>query len=61
VQEAIIEITAGDGADVIYDAVGGPGLEELVWATKRFGHIIVYGYLGAMEDATPLPLGARFL
>lgn len=60
-QEAIIEITAGDGADVIYDAVGAPGLEELVWVTKRFGHIIVYGYLGAMEDATPLPLGARFL
>jgi NADPH:quinone reductase-like Zn-dependent oxidoreductase len=61
VQEAILEITADDGAQVVYDGVGGPGLEELVWATKRFGHVIVYGYLGAMEEATPLPLGACFL
>jgi NADPH:quinone reductase-like Zn-dependent oxidoreductase len=61
VQEAVLDITAGDGADVIYDGVGGPGLEELVWATKRFGHVIVYGHLGAMDDTTPLPLGACFL
>jgi NADPH:quinone reductase-like Zn-dependent oxidoreductase len=61
VQEAILEITADDGAHAVYDGVGGPGLEELVWATKRFGHVIVYGNLGAMEAATPLPLGACFL
>jgi len=61
VQEAVLEITGGDGVDVVYDGVGGPGLEELVWATKRFGHVIVYGYLGAMENTTPLPLGACFL
>jgi NADPH:quinone reductase-like Zn-dependent oxidoreductase len=61
VQETVLEITGGDGVDVVYDGVGGPGLEELVWATKRFGHVIVYGYLGAMEEATPLPLGACFL
>jgi hypothetical protein len=41
--------------------LSGPGLDELVCATKRIGHIIVCGYLGAMEDATPLPLGACFL
>src|SRR5258707_893704 len=61
VQETVLEITGGDGVDVVYDGVGGPGLEELVWATKRFGHVIVYGYLGAMESTTPLPLGACFL
>src|ERR1700730_5873367 len=61
VQETILEITADDGAHVVCDGVGGPGLEELVWATKRFGHVIVYGYIGAMEDATSLPLGACFL
>jgi NADPH:quinone reductase-like Zn-dependent oxidoreductase len=61
VQEAILEITRGHGADVVYDGVGGPGLEELVWATKRFGHVIVYGYLGGMANTTPLPLGACFL
>jgi NADPH:quinone reductase-like Zn-dependent oxidoreductase len=61
VQEAILELTEGLGAEVIYDAVAGPGLEELVWATKRFGHVIVYGHLGVMECGTLLPLGACFL
>jgi NADPH:quinone reductase-like Zn-dependent oxidoreductase len=61
VQEAILELTEGLGAEVIYDAVAGPGLEELVWATKRAGHVIVYGHLGAMEWPTLLPLGACFL
>jgi len=58
VQEAIFGRTEGLGAEVIYDAVGGPGLEELIWATKRFGWVIVYGQLGAMENGTPFPLGA---
>jgi NADPH:quinone reductase-like Zn-dependent oxidoreductase len=61
VQQAIFERTEGLGAEVIYDAVGGPGLEELIWATKRFGWVIVYGQLGAMESGTLLPLGACFL
>ena len=61
VQEAVLEITGGHGADVVYDGVAGPGLEELVWATKRFGHVIVYGYLGGMGNTTPIPLGACFL
>jgi NADPH:quinone reductase-like Zn-dependent oxidoreductase len=61
VQEAILDLTDGLGAEVIYDAVAGPGLEELVWATRRSGHIIVYGHLGAMEYGTSLPLGACFL
>src|ERR1700726_3225578 len=58
VQEAILDLTEGLGAEVMYDAVAGPGLEELVWATKRSGHIIVYGHFGAMEWRTLLPLGA---
>ena len=45
---------------MIYDAVAGPGLEELVWATKRSGHVIVYGHLGAMEYKALLPFGACF-
>jgi NADPH:quinone reductase-like Zn-dependent oxidoreductase len=61
VQTAILELTEGLGAEVIYDAVAGPGLEELIWATKRSGHVIVYGQLGAMERATLVPLGACFL
>jgi NADPH:quinone reductase-like Zn-dependent oxidoreductase len=61
VQETILDLTADDGAHVIYDGVAGPGLEELVWATRKFGHVIVYGYLGAMDEMTRLPLGACFL
>ena len=61
VQKVILDVSDGIGADVIYDAVAGPGLEELIWATKRFGHVIVYGHLGAMKDETSLPLGACFL
>src|SRR5260221_6850980 len=55
------EITKGEGAALIYDGVGGPGWEEWVGATRRFGCVIVYGHLGAMDAATPLPLGACFL
>lgn len=61
VQEAILDITGGEGAHVIYDGVAGPGLGELVWATRKFGHVIVYGFLGAMQEVTPLPLGACYL
>jgi len=41
VRRAIVDITDGLGADVVYDAVAGPGLEELVWATKQLGQVIV--------------------
>ena len=61
VQETVLEITDGEGADVVYDGVAGPGLEELVWATCRLGSVIVHGYLGAMDATTRLPLGACFL
>ena len=60
VRDIIFDITKGLGADLIYDAVGGPGLEELAWATKRLGRIITYGALGAGDEETRLPLGACF-
>ncbi|MGA8655379.1 MAG: zinc-dependent alcohol dehydrogenase family protein [Chthoniobacterales bacterium] len=61
VRKTIVEITDGLGADLVYDAVAGPGLEELVWATKRLGQVIVYGALGGKAGATSLPFGACFL
>jgi NADPH2:quinone reductase len=61
VQEAILDHTERLGAEVNYDTVAGPGLQELAWAKKRSGHVIVYGQLGAMENGTQLPLGACFL
>ncbi|MBV9491070.1 MAG: zinc-dependent alcohol dehydrogenase family protein [Verrucomicrobia bacterium] len=56
VRDTIIDITDGLGADLIYDGVGGPGLEELALATKRLGRIVTYGALGAEAGDTRLPL-----
>ncbi|MBV9998702.1 MAG: zinc-dependent alcohol dehydrogenase family protein [Verrucomicrobia bacterium] len=61
VRDTIIDITDGRGADLIYDGVGGPGLEELAWATKRLGRIVTYGALGAEAEDTRLPLGTCLL
>lgn len=61
VADTIFDITGGLGADLIYDGVGGPGLEELAWATKRLGRIVTYGALGAEAGDTRLPLGACLL
>lgn len=41
----VMEITNGQGADVVYDAVAGGLSEKLVQATKIQGHWIVYGLL----------------
>ncbi|WP_414585381.1 zinc-dependent alcohol dehydrogenase family protein [Scytonema sp. PCC 10023] len=43
----VMEITNGQGADVVYDAVAGSLSEKLVQATKIRGHWIVYGLLDA--------------
>src|SRR5260370_39290114 len=55
VQEAILELTEWLGGEVICDAVAGPGLEEVVWATKSFGHVVCYRQLSAVAYVT-LPL-----
>ena len=60
VPEHILRATEGAGADLVYDAVAGPGLEDLANATKVMGHLVVCGALGAMTAATPLPLWALF-
>ncbi|MBV9490887.1 MAG: zinc-binding dehydrogenase, partial [Verrucomicrobia bacterium] len=61
VRDTIVDITDGRGADLIYDGVGGPGLEELALATKRLGRIVTYGALGAEAGDTRLPLDACLL
>jgi NADPH:quinone reductase-like Zn-dependent oxidoreductase len=57
----ILEITGGQGADLVYDPIAGPGVEALAWATKPLGHLVIYGALGALTDPTPLPLWPIFL
>ena len=50
----ILEITAGKGARITFDPVGGPTLEKLAAAAAPSGLIFEYGALS--RDPTPLPL-----
>jgi NADPH2:quinone reductase len=47
------EVRALGGADVVYDAVGGPGFGALLGATNREGRIIVIGF--ASGEVPPVP------
>src|SRR5260370_1788624 len=49
VQDAILDVTKDEGADIVYDGVGGPALEELSCAPTRFGRLLVYRCLGPMN------------
>lgn len=57
--ERVMEITQGQGVDVIYDCVFGALGEKLAQAVKIRGHWIVYGVL----DTTPVsfPLWTAFI
>ncbi|SHL72006.1 zinc-dependent alcohol dehydrogenase family protein [Bradyrhizobium lablabi] len=50
----VARLTVGKGANVVFDAVGGPTFEKLTEATAIGGLLIVYGRLS--PEATPLPL-----
>ena len=54
VVEEVARLTRGKGAEVVFDAVGGPTFEKLTQATVIGGLLIVYGRLS--PDVTPLPL-----
>jgi NADPH:quinone reductase-like Zn-dependent oxidoreductase len=48
------EITHGKGVRIIFDPIGGPGLESLAQAAAQEGTIFVYGALS--PEPTPYPL-----
>jgi NADPH:quinone reductase-like Zn-dependent oxidoreductase len=50
------QITGGKGARLVFDPVGGPGIEKLVEATAYQGTIFVYGLLSMQP--TPFPTRA---
>jgi NADPH:quinone reductase-like Zn-dependent oxidoreductase len=52
--ERVLAATNGEGAEVVYDAVGGAQFATLGKATKRHGHLILYGYKGDGEMAVPI-------
>jgi NADPH:quinone reductase-like Zn-dependent oxidoreductase len=50
----ILKLTAGKGARVVFDPVGGPTFTKLVQSTSRLGILFLYGALS--PEPTPLPL-----
>ena len=52
--DKVMEISDGHGADLIFDPVGGPLLQQLADAAATGGTIIEYGALAT--EATPYPL-----
>jgi NADPH2:quinone reductase len=55
--ERILEITDGRGADMIFDPVAGPELEDLGRATRYHGRVLVYGRLSPEPAIFPVALG----
>jgi NADPH:quinone reductase-like Zn-dependent oxidoreductase len=56
----VMELTNGQGADVIYDAVAGALSDKLAQAIKIQGHWIVYGVLDA-ENLGAFPWWTAFM
>ena len=53
VTRSVLDLTAGGGADMVFDAVAGPGVEALAAATAPNGVLFVHGSLSGQP--TPLP------
>ncbi|UBF24949.1 zinc-dependent alcohol dehydrogenase family protein [Kovacikia minuta CCNUW1] len=56
---AVMQITDGKGARIVFDPVAGPGIETLAQAMSRQGILFIYGNLSG--QATPFPSGASML
>jgi NADPH:quinone reductase-like Zn-dependent oxidoreductase len=54
VVDEVKRLTHGKGADIIFDPVAGPGLEEICQAAAQGADVFVYGALS--PELTPLPL-----
>lgn len=52
--DRVAEITGGRGARVVFDPVGGPGINTLLQSMSPFGILVSYGALD--QEPTPLPL-----
>lgn len=56
-QERVMEITNGEGVDVVYDSVGKDTIERSIKCLKRRGTVINYGGAsGLVESLNPLAL-----
>jgi len=53
----VLRITDGEGARMVFDPVGGPGMMSLVPALARQGTCVLYGNLSGAAHQTPFPFG----
>jgi NADPH:quinone reductase len=54
VVDAVHELTGGAGADVILNAIAGPGLPELAKAARSGGTVVVVGWLDTRPALLPM-------
>lgn len=54
----LAEVTAGRGVELVFDAIGGPGVEPLAGAIAQGGRYLIYGVLST--DPTPFPVATAF-
>ena len=63
VATGVLRVTEGRGADLVFDAVAGPGVGELLRAVSPRGRVVLYGTLGGQTIEAPaigfLRSGAR--
>ncbi|MCX4748622.1 zinc-dependent alcohol dehydrogenase family protein [Kitasatospora sp. NBC_01287] len=59
--ERVGEITAGRGAELVFDPVAGPGLATVAQAVATGGLLIVYGWLDPRPASLPVNWGLRIL
>jgi NADPH:quinone reductase-like Zn-dependent oxidoreductase len=59
IAEAVNTVTAGKGARVVFDPVGGPGVDKLAQAMSPGGTLFLYGLLSLQP--TPFPFGPALL
>ena len=57
--ERVKEITDGKGARIVFDPIGGKGLEALAAAAEPSGTIFLYGFMAT--EPTPYPLFAALM
>ncbi len=53
VAQQVKDLTGGKGAELVLDAVGGPGFPKLVEATATGGMLILYGALSSEPTVVP--------
>nr|WSW69945.1 zinc-dependent alcohol dehydrogenase family protein [Streptomyces sp. NBC_00995] len=54
VVKEVLGLTAGKGAEVVLDAIGGPGLATLGEAAAQDGTLLVYGWLDGRPAVLPM-------